>query len=178
MNAEKPSEAFTSWYVVGPFPAPNPQKAFNTDYPPEKETSRTSASSVEPDFTRTYPKQGGALRWQKIEGSPDINIIDVTGDQWIVAYAASSLESDADKDVQLIINHRSGIKVWLNGELIRSFPPPNNAYYPSRQAIFAKLRKGRNDLFIKTLRSAYDWPLSAVAVYCKIYEVNIVADKE
>jgi hypothetical protein len=47
-----------------------------------------------------------------------------------------------------------------------------------RQVVFAKLKKGRNDLFVKTLRVAYDWPLSAVVVHCKIYEVNVEAEKE
>ena len=171
MNAEKPSEAFTSWQVVGPFPAPNPMKGFNTEYSPEKDLGR--------DTSRAYPTPGGGSRqWQKLEGTPDINLIEAFGDQWIVAYTASSLESDADKDVELIIAHRSAIKVWLNGELVRSIPPGPNAYAPARQVIFAKLKKGHNDLFIKTLRSAYDWPLSAVAVYCKMYEVNIEPDKE
>jgi len=171
MNAEKPSEAFTSWQVIGPFPAPNPMKGFNTDYGPEKDKSV--------DLNRAYPGPGGAMRkWQKLEGSPDINLIEAFGDQWIVAYAASALQSDADKDVQLVISHRSGIKVWLNGELLRSVPPGPTAYSPTRQVIFAKLKKGKNDLFIKTLRSAYDWPLSAVAVYSKMYEVNVEADKE
>jgi hypothetical protein len=171
MNAGKPSEAFTSWQVIGPFPAPNPMKGFNTEYSPEKE------KRVDPN--RAYPDPGGAMRkWQKLEGSPDINLIEAFGDQWIVAYAATSLESDADKDVQLIIAHRSAIKVWLNGELVRSVPLGPNAYAPTRQVIFAKLRKGKNDLFIKNLRAAYDWPLSAVAVYCKMYEVNIEPDKE
>jgi len=171
MNTEKPSDAFTAWQVVGPFPAPNPMKGFSTEYGPEKEKRV--------DLSRGYPGPGGTMRkWQKLEGTPDINLIEATGDQWMVAYATSSLESDADKDVELIISHRSGIKVWLNGEPIRTVAPGANAYAATRQVIFAKLKKGRNELFIKTLRSAYDWPLSAVAVYCKMYEVNVEADKE
>jgi hypothetical protein len=171
MNTEKPSDAFTAWQVVGPFPAPNPMKGFSTEYSPEKDKRV--------DLNRAYPGPGGAVRkWQKLEGSPDINLIEAFGDQWIVAYAAGSLESDAEKDMQLIIAHRSGIKVWLNGEVVRSVAPGPNAYAAARQVIFAKLKKGRNDLFIKTLRSAYDWPLSAVAVYAKMYDVNLEADRE
>jgi hypothetical protein len=171
VKAEKPSEAFIAWQVVGPFPAKNPQEAFKTEYPPEKDASR--------DFSRTYPGPGGAVRrWQKLTGTPDINLLEATGDQWIAAYASASLDSDADKDVQLIIVHKGGIKIWLNGEMIRSCPPTPVYPPPMRQVVFAKLKKGRNDLFVKTLRVAYDWPLSAVVVHCKIYEVNVEAEKE
>ncbi len=170
-KSDKPSQGLSSWYVIGAFPSPNPQKAYDTVFSPEKD------KTVRPDQPHARP-DGAERRWQKLDGNPDLALTDVMGQEWIVAYAATTIESETDREAQLLLFLRGSMKVWLNGQLIHSFQvtrltPPQN-----RHLMFIKLKKGKNDLFIKSLRSSNDWPLAATIVNCKTYHVTVEAEKE
>ena len=169
MNDEKPSAAFGSWHVIGVFPNPRLNKGFNVVYPPEKEPI--------PDLGRSYQSMGQTIRWQKVPGDElEVNIA-LPIPKWGVAYATASVESDAGRDIELVMTTRCGIKAWLNGQLVTTIPPARRSYY-TRKATFAKLTKGRNVLFVKTLRTSGPWPLSAVAVHWKMYDVDVAAEDD
>jgi len=173
MNDATPSVAFGPWHVLGCFP--NPSKApkfhqgFYTAYPPEKEPI--------PDLKKTYDVGGRKIGWQTVDGSPQIDIASVIPN-WGIAYATATLHSDADREVELVMTWLGGLKVWLNGEPIKTVRPPRRTYRTSRGAGFVRLHKGPNILFVKTPRQSGIWPLSAVAIRWKRYDVNLAADNK
>jgi len=170
VNDERPSVAFGPWHVLGIFPNPQkPQKhlGFQIKYPPEDD--------LIPDLGKTYKRGSQQLGWKKIEDYPEIRISEVIP-AWGIAYATASIDSDSDREAQLIMTFCGGVKLWLNGELIKTAPVPARAYVAQRTAEFVKLKKGRNVLLVKTPRTTGHWPLSAVAVRWQTYEVEVVAD--
>ncbi|MEW6359209.1 MAG: tetratricopeptide repeat protein [Planctomycetota bacterium] len=173
MNDEQPSLAFGPWHVVGPFPNPTQGKklhlGFDVEYPPEKEPI--------PDLKKTYDLMGQKVGWKMIEDYPQIHISDgIPG--WGIGYATAAVHSDADRDVELVITFMGGVKVWLNGDLIKTAPPAPPFYYERRIHTFAKLHEGPNCLLVKIPRATNEWPLSAVAIKWKIYDVDITADNK
>ena len=91
---------------------------------------------------------GQKIGWKPIEAYPEINIVNVIPG-WGIAYATATLESDADRDVELVMAFRGGAKVWLNGKLIKTIVPGRRAYYLHRMSTFAHLKKGKNLLLVK-----------------------------
>jgi len=166
---EQPSAVFGPWHVVGVFPNPKLNKGFNVVYPPEKQPM--------PDVTKPCKFGGRTMKWARIEAYPEVNITTAVPG-WGVAYATATLESDAEREVGLIMTFKNGIKVWLNGKPIKTVGPLRRAYAMRRTTTFARLKKGRNVLFVKTLRGTYDWPLSAVAVRWKMYDVAVDVESE
>lgn len=170
LNDEQPSVAFGPWHVLGIFPNPQePRKhhGLQIKYPPEDD--------LIPDIGKTYKRGSQELGWKKIEDYPEIRISEVIP-AWGIAYATASIDSDSDREAQLIMTFCGGIKVWLNGELIETLPVPTRAYTARRTAEFVKLKKGRNSLLVKTPRTTGHWPLSAVAVRWVTYKVDVAAD--
>ncbi|NOZ20930.1 MAG: tetratricopeptide repeat protein [Planctomycetes bacterium] len=173
MNEEQPSLAFGPWHVVGPFPNPSKKPkyhlGYDIEYPPEKEPI--------PDLKKSYESMGQKIGWKKIEDYPEINIVKAIPG-WGIAYATATVHSDADREVELVLTLKGGAKVWLNGEMVKAVRPGRRAYYPLRLHKFVRLNKGPNCLFVKLPRAAGDWPLSAVAIKWKMYDVDIVADNK
>ena len=169
MRDEQPSAVFGPWHAVGVFPNPKLNKGFNVAYPPEKQPM--------PDVAEPCKFGGRTMKWVRIKAHPEMNITTAVPG-WDVAYATATLESDADREVELIMTFKNGIKVWLNGKPIKTVGPQRRAYAIRRMSTFARLKKGQNVLLVKTLRGSYDWPLSAVVVRWKMYDVAVNAESE
>jgi hypothetical protein len=164
----KPSECFSTWYVAGPFVGGTSGRGLDAEYPPDKESSHN------PQITYTVGR--ATVAWRKLDGTPEADLQEAVPASG-VAYAFSTLEADVDKTVQLTVGSHMAIRVWLNGELLRGQRPGDNLS-GGRLTATTRLRKGRNELFLKTLRSWQDPKISAVVVYQKRYEVEVTADTD
>jgi hypothetical protein len=163
----KPSESFTTWYVAGPFTGAPARNPLDAEYAPEKEATHNPQT--------TYPCGRATLSWRRLEGAPEVDLREAVPDGG-VAYAFSVLEAGGDKAVQLVLDAQSPTRAWLNGELLRGDQRLDGHFAHGRLAVMARLRKGRNELFLKSVRSWMDSTVRAAVVYHKLYEVGIAAD--
>jgi unsaturated rhamnogalacturonyl hydrolase len=81
-----------------------------------------------------------------------------------VAYAFTNLEAAEDMEMPIQIEHNDGCKIWLNGELVyqRKGNRKINLVYDERSIEMKiqcklKLRKGKNDLLIKSETRGNQW---------------------
>jgi len=167
-NEEKPAVAFGPWHVLGVFPnpqKPKPHAGFNTKYPPEDQPI--------PDLAKTYKQGEYNLAWKPLANDgPSVNLVD-SHPYWGIAYATAAIESDRPQRAQLILSFYGGVKVWLNGKLIKTVPVSRRSYIITQTSDFVQLIKGRNVLFVKIPRAYTYWDLSAVAVRWKMYEAEV-----
>jgi len=167
IGQQRPATAFGPWHVMGVFP--NPQKpkknmGYHTAYGPEED--------LIPDLKKTYEHGGRTFAWRKLEDYPEVNLAELFP-AWGIAYATASINSDEQREAELIVTYRGGIKIWLNGEPVRQIAPTARAYMPQRTSGFVRLKKGRNVLLVKTPRANLDWSLGAVAVRWRSYEAVV-----
>jgi hypothetical protein len=165
----KPSESFTTWYVAGPFAGTPARNPLDAEYAPERDTAHNPQS--------TYTSGRATLGWRRLEGTPEVDLRGAVPDGG-VAHAFSALEADREKAVQLVLDAQSPTRAWLNGELLRGDQRPDGQFAHGRLAVMTQLKKGRNELFIKSVRSWMDSTVRAAVVYHKLYEVDIAADND
>jgi len=160
-----------AWHVIGPFPNNTKNnQGYKTVFAPEKDLKVVPA--------KVYKLGAKTLKWRRIVEHPEL-LLSTHVPRWGVVYAATELDSDADRDVQLILTFRGGIKVWLNGKLVKAISTAKR-YDIRRETVFTRLRKGRNELFVKAFTnraysSRYYWPLGVVAVKWNTYEAVVKA---
>jgi len=159
------------WHVMGLFPNPQtPRKhaGYGIKYPPEDDPV--------PDLGKAYTHSGREFRWIAADEQYPEFMLTRVFPNWGIAYATATIESDAPREVELIVTLYGGGKVWLNGQLVKAVAVPVRAYLPQRISTFVKLNEGKNVLLVKSPRTTTLWTLGATVVDWRMYEVEVAAD--
>jgi hypothetical protein len=96
-------------------------------------------------------------QWQQV-GDPAwyINLARQLGGNDRVAYIRSSLWSDTDQQVMLLLGSDDGVKVWLNNNLVWT-NASNRAAEPADDTVQAALSKGWNTIMCKIANGDGGW---------------------
>lgn len=133
----------TDWYVIGPFDAPG-KTGFSLTFPPE--------SGV--DLNAEYAgKTGRSIAWKRIQSEDRLGLIDlnraIAPSREAVGYAYAELISPGEQNVELRCGADDNLTVWLNGDRIFGREQWLNGIRLDRFTAPARLRAGRNRLFVK-----------------------------
>jgi hypothetical protein len=125
------------WHSIGIFRAPNPADNFKTAFPIENDKFQP---------TKEYKgKRNMPTRWAKKEFKPEPTQIPEVG-QNCATYIHTELDMPADATVPVTINPGGNtLTVWVNREKVFS----DEKAKPEPTAIELKLKKGKNELFVK-----------------------------
>ena len=163
-NAQK--SFFQDWYVVGPFE--------NNDYAGENFQLKDYGPEKGLDLQATYTgeKQGekalepAPVRWLPLlaDGGPALSDHPVTllghfdPTRGVIAYAATTLVSDADRTVQLLTGSDERLGVWVNGQRVVWNKGYRLAYRDQNHATIT-LKKGENAVLLKLGHGYEQWRL-------------------
>lgn len=134
------------WNVIGPFDNTE-RKGFDTVFPPEKELK----------LDATYDGKGGPVKWQPVESTDDYGKIDINkplgAKKEVTAYAATTIESDTEREAELRLGCKNAWKVWLNGELLFSRDEYHRGQKMDQYTMKCRLKKGANTVLVKACQN-------------------------
>lgn len=150
--------SINDWRVIGPFEN-TWEEGLSKVHPPETEL----------DFDASYPgKDGRTVAWtraqRKVDDKGDLTqefIVDLhktTGGhvENTLACAVTWLDCPADRDAVLAIGSDDGFAVRVNGEWVAS-NQKGRPYRSREDKVPVRLKKGRNEIFLKVSQGAADW---------------------
>ena len=130
------------WKVIGPFDN-SERGGFDVPYPPEKQTN----------FDATYPGKDAPAAWTDLSTADPFGMVDVNkayGElKEVVAYAHTTFDSPAARDVQLRLGCKNAWKIWLNGKLLFARDEYHRGMRIDQYVIPASLQKGPNAILVK-----------------------------
>ena len=164
----RPARSLRQWWMVGPFPGFSKQdQALVTPYPPEKQPPAR--------LRQGFTVRGQKHAWQRVGGGLTMDLRQGKKLQGI-AYLATEIPSESEREVELAFVHRDAIKVWVNGKLLKALVP-TRSYLESRTETHPTLRKGTNVVLVKTFVRAYaSWPFTAILEDWHSYQVAVEDD--
>lgn len=134
--------AVTQWNVIGPFPGRN-MTAVTEAFPPE--------SMI--DLSAQYEGTLGPVTWKSVKQGANEDWIDfkkVLADaDDSVAYAATAVVSDREREVELRAGADDNLQLWLNGEPILKSTNFYQRARVDRHRVKVRLRPGTNMLLAK-----------------------------
>lgn len=134
------------WSVIGPFDNTE-RKGFDTVFPPEKE-HRLDA---------TYDGKGGPVKWQTVVSTDEYGKVDINkplgAKKEVTAYAATTLQSDTEREAELRLGCKNAWKVWLNGELLFSRDEYHRGQKMDQYIMKCRLKKGANTVLVKACQN-------------------------
>jgi len=143
------------WHVAGPFPNPNEGKGLDIAYPPEKTV----------DLQATYDgKNKQKIKWKKMTAQQVRDLSAAWPQEDVVIYGYATIESDADKLVELRVGSDDGEKTWLNGRQVLRVAQ-RRGVNPDQDRALVRLKKGRNTLLIKVEQGKGQYGFTAKIVY-------------
>ena len=162
---ERQARALRAWHVMGPFRA---------NYTTERDLKRPCPPEQAPhDLTRSLTEGGRKLTWRKVYAADRLNLQSHARGAGFM-YLAAEFEAAEAGTVQMIAFARGGMKVWLNGKLIRNVPMGQRTYITQRVEMFPQLRKGANRLMIKTFSANWMYtPFGVGLERWRSYEVTV-----
>ncbi len=164
----KPANAIRTWQTLTPIPA-------RTDADRKLATPLPIETSARLDFTRPVTVGKQKLIWRKSASAMVMPLQSGLAGK-AVRYLATEISSPAPRQVGLVFHCRGGLKVWLNGKLLRT-ASPNARYSGKRIEVFATLAKGVSTLLVKTGASKYgNWPFHATLESWRSYQVTVNAN--
>ena len=147
-----------TWNLVAGFD--NKEEAgFDVAYEPEKIASTLELQAYKVgdemfDWSKTTTtEEGGAVDLNKVIGKK----------KGVVAYAATTFESSADRAAEVRIGTPNAHKIWVNGELVMSNEIYHNSNSIDKFSAPVKLKKGDNKVLVKLCQNeqtqpwAQDW---------------------
>ena len=142
----------TKWQVIGPFDNTE-RKGFDTVFAPEKEIQLNAA----------YDGKGKQVKWQAFESADEYGKLDFNKPLGMqkesTAYAVTTFESNADRDVELRLGCKNAWKVWLNGELLFGRDEYHRGQQMDQYKLKCRLKKGANTILVKCCQNEQkeDW---------------------
>ncbi len=163
------AQALTKWHIVGPFRA---------DYKKERSLKRVCPPEEGAvDLKRTFTERGVKLPWRKVHPAPQTNLKSYTRGAGFV-YLTTEFQADRAQTVQLTGFARGGMKIWLNGKLIKTVPMGTRTYITRRIEISPTVRKGANRLLIKTFSANwFNTPFGVMIEKWRSYSVTVKANQ-
>jgi hypothetical protein len=142
------------WHIIGPFDNID-GKGFDIEYGPETEKAF--------DFSRKYPGLDGApTAWQPMppRACPNGEAVNFgicfSQQNFVTAYAAATVVSDAERPVRLLTGSDDTITMWVNGEKVLS----KNLLRMVRKdedRTDVTFKKGHNRILIKIGQAGGGW---------------------
>jgi len=157
---------FRDWYAVGPFEN-NDYAGENfqlKDYGPEKGLNLTAT------YTGVKAGEKGAeatpVRWQPLLKDGEPSLSDQPLDllprfdpaRGVIAYLATTLVADADRQVQLLTGGDERLGVWVNGQRV-AFSKGYRLAYRDQDRTLITLHKGENTVLLKLGHGYEQWRL-------------------
>jgi hypothetical protein len=139
----------SAWYVIGPYDNSS-GAGFDTAYPPEEKV----------DLDAEYEGVGATINWEQWADDKPDGFVDFQymfePDQWVAAYAWTTVTSPDTREAQLRVGSDDGIKVWLNGKeaLNRNIA---RAASPDQNIVSVTLNEGENQLLVKVCNQEMAW---------------------
>ncbi len=133
------------WLVCGPFDN-SKKNGLATDY-------------IHEEYMKpSLGKASNGKRWKELKSSKDyINLRrSFKPNNYVVAYVHTYIYSPKEQRARLWIGNDDGVKVWLNGRLIRESPAPGGAR-PWEELVPITLEKGCNRLLMKVDQLEKGW---------------------
>ncbi len=157
---------FRDWQIVGPFPNGGYAGQFFQlkDFGPE--------AGFRADATYTGIKPGEKapeaceVRWRPLLGAGEATLsdqpVDLRGafkpDCGVMAYAAATIVSDAERTVQLLTGGDERLGVWVNGVRV-IFNKGYRIAMRDQDRVFIRLNKGENPVLLKLSHGYESWRL-------------------
>lgn len=139
----------SAWYVIGPFENDS-NAGFDTAYPPEEEVN----------LDAEYEGAGATINWEQWADDKSDGLVDFQymfePDQWVAAYALTTVTSPETREVQLRVGSDDDVKVWLNGEEVFSRKIARAAS-PDQEVVSVTLNEGENQLLVKVCNREMGW---------------------
>jgi hypothetical protein len=139
------------WQVIGPFDNKD-MRGFAVAYPPEQQI----------DLAAHYDGQLGPVRWQPIDTSDDYGVIDIgkTLDNFkgSLMYAATTYDSDQQRQVEFRLGTPNAWKLWVNGQLVFEREEYHRGTRMDQYKIPVTLPPGRNTILLKVCQNEQTQP--------------------
>jgi mono/diheme cytochrome c family protein len=129
------------WHSIGPFPAGNPDEAFDKAFGPENGV----------DLAATF--LDGKLRWTAQTNWTDGEVIALDQPANAATYLTRTITSAAAQVVEASLGSDDGVQVWLNGRRIHA-NKADRAAAPDQDSVRLWLRPGENRLLLKVSNGA------------------------
>ncbi len=146
----------TTWRLVAPFDNVG-GRGWDVAYPPEKGV----------DLSAEYDGQRGKITWKEVTTTDDYGVVDLNQQlakhKGAIAYAHATFVSDKDQTVDVRIGSITGVKLWVNGELLDERYVFHSGMEVDQYVSRAKLKKGPNSILVKIAQNeqtenwAQDW---------------------
>jgi len=151
LNLAKENKLVKDWYFLGPFDNIE-RNGLQKEYEPE------SSINIDKVYTGYNDKEIVWFRPFSYEdsGYVDLNSMFDQNDN-VVVYALTYAFSQADRSVQIRVGADDPIAVWLNGKLIFRKDVVLRPAQFDRDIIKATLKKGWNEIIVKTAESFGRW---------------------
>jgi hypothetical protein len=151
-HAAAPRAYLTAWQIIGPFLLPAHQSD-ETTFPPETEGVRLGA---------TYDGAGATVGWKLVRSDGGYFDLDALMEphEFVAAYAACWVRSDAAQPAILQVNRDDTCKVWINRELVVQ-APSKGAPVRNASAMPIRLAAGWNEVLIRVGNRERDWGFCA-----------------
>jgi len=164
------ARAIKNWHIVGPF---------RSNYNTERDLKRVCPPEQGPvDLKQSWTERGVKLSWRKIDPAAGLNLRSYTKGSGFV-YMAAEFQSDQAGPAQMISFARGGMKIWLNGTLVKNVPMAQKNYITTRIEMFPTLRKGTNRLLIKTFSANwFNSPFGVALEKWRSYAVTVRAGEK
>lgn len=118
-----------------------------------------------PELDKVWPPETGEEpSWQRVVRGvyPHyLNLKDTAGDKkGCCIYLRSLIASPVDQKVRFAISADDAMKIWLNGQLLKTVPWREGRFRPGRDEVEAELKKGRNEILLKVTQGSGGWKAS------------------
>lgn len=138
------------WHVIGPFD--------NVD---GRGFWRPHAIEEGVDLSAGYPIQGQVVRWRKYRsnhptGAVDLRQCEFSPSRYVIAYAATTVRSPSEMDVEIWAGGDDTLTLWLNGEVLISRHEPRT-FRPDTDRAEGTLLEGENTILVKVCQSSDRW---------------------
>jgi hypothetical protein len=135
----------TTWQVAGPYSQAkkNFHDLFDIVFPPETPGDQT------PNWRSMPLSDDPKTPWA-------MDLLKTIGGEQLVAYGRTSIHSDKEQSVWLLVNSDDGVKVWLNGQLVHA-NDVSRAVGGSPDKVKVTLKSGWNDLLLKVTQNNMGW---------------------
>ena len=142
----------TSWWMIGPFPAPDFNAAKKAWFPQQ-----------EVALGKTYDAEGRKLNWTLVHSDDPKGAMRLKDKfqptEKAVAYGYVELVADAPREVRLNVARDDGLSVWLNGQALYDVHDAHGLA-AGETAVDARLVPGVNRLLVKTSNGGGPWEFS------------------
>ncbi|MFC1693237.1 alpha-mannosidase [Candidatus Latescibacterota bacterium] len=140
----------TQWLILGTFHTADESELLDFPYLPE------------PELAPSPGDRAGEFIWQMFtskDGNIDLQKFDFPVKRYCAAYAFTWIHSPIDQEVQLELDSKDGVAVWVNGDEVWRDFIYTNPWHDARRdhQVNVSLKKGWNRLLIKACELHGGW---------------------